>query len=517
MKTNSDKNKRIWITFGIIVGVFLLLGIAAWLGGALATGYFEEDMPPTPTVVLEPTATLPLPTPSEAVDQTNPIPFESVVQLHIFYKEYGDLKLGWTGSGTIISADGLILTNAHVVLPNDQFPVDAIGVALSLEDDQPPTILYYAEVLQANKRLDIAVVQIVTDVKGNPMDSSTLDLPFVPLGNADDLKLGDSLTILGYPGIGGETITLTRGEVGGFTTEEEFGDRAFIKTSATIAGGNSGGLAADAEGRLVGVPTQLGYGGSDQFVDCRVLADTNRDGKVNGLDSCVPTGGFINALRPINLAMPLIEAALGGQVAIVDSDEDNDNNLPEQGEVIFQDDFSDTAYADWESIDDQEYSIGYLDSEYQIRVIKDNLLVRARPNEYFEDIVISVDVRSNDSIGNADYGIICRYQDSNNYYALEITEDGYYGILKVEEGEFHVLVDWRRSSHIPRDEAVKTLTVACVGSRLSIAVNGEFLVEARDSTFLGGDVGLIVGTFDKGGAKIIFDNFTVREPFSEEE
>ena len=63
-----------------------------------------------------------------------------------------------------------------------------------------------------------------------------------PLGDSDALHLGDDILILGYPGIGGETITLTRGEVSGFhLCKRGYGNRAFIKTSATIAGGNSGG------------------------------------------------------------------------------------------------------------------------------------------------------------------------------------------------------------------------------------------------------------------------------------
>jgi S1-C subfamily serine protease len=145
---------------------------------------------------------------------------------------------------------------------------------------------------------------------------AALNLPVVPLGDSDALAIGDDLIILGYPGIGGATITLTSGKVAGFTAQGGLGDRAFIKTSATIAGGNSGGLAANTAGELVGIPTQLGYGGDDQFVDCRVLVDTNGDGRVDERDDCVPTGGFINALRPVNLALPLIERAKAGQINI---------------------------------------------------------------------------------------------------------------------------------------------------------------------------------------------------------
>ena len=72
----------------------------------------------------------------------------------------------------------------------------------------------------------------IQDIDYNPIDPQSLNLPYVPLGDSSNLKLGDDISILGYPSIGGETITLTSGEVSGFTTETGFGIRAFIKTSA---------------------------------------------------------------------------------------------------------------------------------------------------------------------------------------------------------------------------------------------------------------------------------------------
>jgi S1-C subfamily serine protease len=129
------------------------------------------------------------------------------------------------------------------------------------------------------------------------------------LGDSDQLQLGDPLTILGYPGIGGETITLTSGNVGGFTAQRDYGDHAYIKTSATISGGTSGGIVLNELGQMVAIPTQLGSGEEENVVDCRVITDTNGDGNVNEFDACVPVGGFINALRPINLAIEMIETA----------------------------------------------------------------------------------------------------------------------------------------------------------------------------------------------------------------
>ncbi|GAG44402.1 unnamed protein product, partial [marine sediment metagenome] len=66
-------------------------------------------------------------------------------------------------------------------------------------------------------------------------------------------------------------------------------------------------------GELIGVPAIVGSGAeSGQVVDCRPVVDTNRDGVVDDQDDCVPVGGFINGLRPVNLAAPLIAAARAG-------------------------------------------------------------------------------------------------------------------------------------------------------------------------------------------------------------
>jgi len=215
----------------------------------------------------------------------------------------------WSGSGTFISPDGLILTNAHVV--DDRFDeYDSLAVATTVATDEPPELGYLAEIAAVDYALDLAVVRVTSDLDGNEV---TEEFPFVALGDSENVEIGDNIRILGYPGIGGDTITFTNGVVSGFTSERSVGGRAWIKTDATIAGGNSGGLAVDAAGRLIGVPTIAGSGADDQPVDCRYVADTNRDGVVDENDNCVPVGGFINGLRPVNLALPLIDAVKAGE------------------------------------------------------------------------------------------------------------------------------------------------------------------------------------------------------------
>ncbi|MCP5028602.1 MAG: trypsin-like serine protease [Actinomycetia bacterium] len=210
------------------------------------------------------------------------------------------------GSGGIISADGTILTNAHVIGADTSCTYDAIGVAISRSSDQPPDLTYLADLLVYDEVTDLAVIRVATDLEGNDV---TPDLPFLAVGDSDEVEIGDNLRVLGFPAIGGETITFTQGAVSGFTLDASVDGRAWIKTDAAISGGNSGGIAVDAEGFLIGVPTQVGSGGDTDVVDCRVITDTNGDGFVNEDDNCTPIGGFINGVRPVAVAVPLIADA----------------------------------------------------------------------------------------------------------------------------------------------------------------------------------------------------------------
>lgn len=438
------------------------------------------------------------------------IPWQAVVQIEAIVNVDGHKQTGWTGSGTIISADGLILTNAHVVLSDRFYRVEDLIVSLTVADDAPPVRSYYASIVQADANLDIAIIKPYQDINGNNLNYSLLNLPFVPLGDSDELSLGESLVILGYPGIGGETITLTKGEVSGFTAESPYGNRAYIKTSATIAGGNSGGLAVNERGELVGVPTAVGSGDlDDDVVDCRALMDTNRDGYIDENDTCVPTGGFINALRPINLARELILAAQQGQVAIETGTIANES-FNADGQVIFEDNFDDSE-SGWGNSSSKHGITNYEAGEYTITVRSPMYYAFSDQEFNYDRVVIEADVRVLNSVGDGDFGFVCGYRENGDLYMLEISEDGYYSIWKEINDEVVFLVDWTYSQDVVTSGPMR-LSAQCGRDRLVLALNGKVLASVSDAEFQPGGVGMVAGTFEVPGIKVSFDNLKIKLP-----
>ena len=166
------------------------------------------------------------------------------------------------GSGTIISEDGLILTNSHII-PQDKkyIHVDEVGCLVVLPDPttgQPDGIyLAHPIVLPGiSDNYDLAYMNIYaayydTDT-GEYKGTYPRKFPFVDTATQCTAKLGEPIRIFGYPALsGGYSLTITDGVFSSFP-----GD-GLIVTSAKISHGNSGGLAVDKNGCMVGVPSMV--------------------------------------------------------------------------------------------------------------------------------------------------------------------------------------------------------------------------------------------------------------------
>jgi hypothetical protein len=212
-------------------------------------------------------------------------------------------------SGTLVSRDGLILTNAHSTVTGRNCPGDILIVALSVRLDEPPVPRFRADIVQADIGLDLALLRITRQNDGRLIDRASLSLPFVELGDSESVRLDDTLVIVGYPGIADDPVSVERGTVSGFTAEPSGGDKSWIKTSASIRGTMSGGGAYNSAGQLVGIPTTAPVTPTSPESNCVVLQDTNGDGLVSASDQCVPIGSFINSLRPSSFAQVLLRSA----------------------------------------------------------------------------------------------------------------------------------------------------------------------------------------------------------------
>jgi serine protease Do len=141
------------------------------------------------------------------------------------------------GSGVIVSPEGYVLTNNHVVERGVRFRVQLLdGRELG------------AKVVGTDPSSDLAVLKISAPGK----------MPFVPPGRSDDLLIGETVIAIGNPF--GLSHTVTTGVVSAVHRNFKAGDRTlfdFIQTDASINPGNSGGPLLDIEGRLIGVNTAI--------------------------------------------------------------------------------------------------------------------------------------------------------------------------------------------------------------------------------------------------------------------
>ncbi len=159
------------------------------------------------------------------------------------------------GTGCLVGPSGYIITNWHVIEDYSGSASKDIFVAVNFSNELPPSELFKAELVDYSVEKDLALLKISTGLYGQILPYN-YKFPYFNLGSSDSLKIGQPLTYLGYPGVGGTgsraSISLTRGIVSGF---EKNRNNRYIKTDGEINSGNSGGAAINTYYELVGFPT----------------------------------------------------------------------------------------------------------------------------------------------------------------------------------------------------------------------------------------------------------------------
>ncbi|SVD33272.1 uncharacterized protein METZ01_LOCUS386126, partial [marine metagenome] len=183
----------------------------------------------------------------------------------------------YSGSGTIVLDGSYVLTNAHVVT-DDYGNYCALSILAADSASELPVWIADARVIPSayDSDVDLAVLQLV-DVIGQPFLAAgrdPIEIKNVVLG------LGDEIKVLGYPGLGGDMITMTGGEISGWMSAV---GHIFYKSSARSGPGVSGGAAFDATtGEYVGTPSR---------------------------GSTLDVGEALVLILPSNLALDLLQAA----------------------------------------------------------------------------------------------------------------------------------------------------------------------------------------------------------------
>jgi len=212
--------------------------------------------------------------------------------------EAGGAQIRLEGSGVVVSPEGIVVTNCHVISDEGRF-YPAVYFNL-LDPDRPysppdRSRLFRTEVILKDTELDLALLRIVSDSNGVALPPSTT-FKAVPLGDSRALGFLDEIYAVGFPKAGGSTVTITRGLISG---KEELED--WIKTDAQVTHGNSGGAAVDKAGRLVGVPTKV-------RPDIQPV-DTDNDGFP---DSNVNFGS-VGLVRPVELVARMLATLRDGK------------------------------------------------------------------------------------------------------------------------------------------------------------------------------------------------------------
>jgi len=181
--------------------------------------------------------------------------------------------------------------------------------------------------------------------------------------------------------------------------------------------------------------------------------------------------------------------------------------------VLFSDDFSNET-GDWDIYSDDFGSVFYEDG--WLHLINNNpadFATGTWADQHFTDFILEVETKLVAGTDSNWHMVQCRYQDSNNYYRFGTSADGYYFISKFVNRNWIGLASVTYSSYINQGvDAINLIRIECIGSNLSLSVNGHLLWQGTDDTFTGGDIVLVAdanaGTF----TEIAFDNIVVSEP-----
>lgn len=210
----------------------------------------------------------------------------------------------------------------------------------------------------------------------------------------------------------------------------------------------------------------------------------------------------------------LMIVALTTACGAADTEPDTCDDPPE---ILFFDDFNGEQDCGWATYNRGGGVAAIENASMQLTVSQPGQIWWTNPLRNFDDVIIRAEARQVSGSDDNAYGLICRYQSPENFYAFLISGDGYYAIAKFQSGNENVVYLTENGQFQPSEEihagvASNELLVSCVGNQLSMEVNGVPLITVTDPTFVTGDIGLAASTLQAETGVIEFDDVQVSAP-----
>jgi LysM repeat protein len=203
----------------------------------------------------------------------------------------------------------------------------------------------------------------------------------------------------------------------------------------------------------------------------------------------------------------------GQRIAVPDPDADpvpSPAPVPPAGRLILQESFATTGI--WFTADHDRFWIDYVDDGYRIYNDFYNSYVSSVRTFDLADVYVEVDAVRIAGPETGYYGVVSRWEDIHNYYAFVISSDGFYGIVRVEDGQPQFLAQGLDRSGLINLNDSNRIGGAIEDKTLTLYVNGEALLQVEDETFETGAVGLMVGTRPVAGVEVHFDDLHLYLP-----
>lgn len=180
-------------------------------------------------------------------------------------------------------------------------------------------------------------------------------------------------------------------------------------------------------------------------------------------------------------------------------------------ETIYIDDFSNSR--GWASTEQDNFAFGIDQGDYYIFVNYPNAAIWSIRYEDYSDVRLQTHALRVKGPETGYYGVVCRFVDASNYYMLVMAEDGFFGIGKMFAGSLTFIEKGQdESGVIYRGGTPNQVEGDCLGSQLSLVVNGQTLLQVEDTLHKQGKIGLVTGAFTGYGVRVNFNDFLVLKP-----